>query len=416
MDEQKVENGIMAMEGIRVLEMSIGQVGPVGGAMLGDLGADIIKIEEPKSGDWGRYFQILGTKESAPPYAYWENNNRNKRSLAIDLKKEGARDVIYRLIKNCDVFLTNYRPAALEKLGMDYPSLSAHNPGIIYARATGYGTKGPDADLRVTDLAAQARGGIMTITSGSKGSPGRIGSGMADQLGGIFLAYGTLAALLVRERTGVGQEVDTSMLAGQMALGSVMLQLFLFRGDLSMSPNILAAQDRESANNPLFNYYQCKDGRWICISMPATDPVWPDFCSELGIQELEKDPRFDTHENRTSVNGRELIAILDRIFATRSSAEWVKVLRELIIPVAVVQNYAEVAFDPQVIENDYILDFEHPTAGNVKYVGLPVQLSKTPGRIRRPAPELGQHTEEILQQLGSYSWEEITELKEKGII
>lgn len=416
MDKQKVGNGIMALEGIRVLEMSIGQVGPVGGAMLGDLGADIVKIEEPKSGDWGRYFQILGTKEPAPPYAYWENNNHNKRSLAIDLKKEGARDVIYRLAKNCDVFLTNYRPAALEKLGMDYPSLSEHNPGIIYARATGYGTKGPDADLRVTDLAAQARGGIMSITSGSKGSPGRIGSGMADQLGGIFLAYGTLAALLARERTGVGQEVDTSMLASQIALGSVMLQLFLFRGDLSMSPNVLAAQDRESANNPLFNYYQCKDDHWICLSMPATDPVWPDFCRVLGIQDLEKDARFDSHENRTAINGRELIAVLDQIFATRPSAEWEKVLRELIIPVAVVQNYAEVASDPQVIANDYIVDFEHPTAGNVKYVGLPVQLSKTPGRIRRPAPELGQHTEEILQQLGSYSWEEITELKDKGIV
>jgi crotonobetainyl-CoA:carnitine CoA-transferase CaiB-like acyl-CoA transferase len=416
MDKKKVGNGIMAMEGIKVLEMSIGQVGPVGGAMLGDLGAEVVKIEEPKSGDWGRYFQILGTKEPKSPYAYWENNNRNKRSLAIDLKKEGARDVIYRLAKNCDVFLTNYRPVALEKLGMDYPSLSAHNPGIIYARATGYGTKGPDAGLRVTDLAAQARGGIMTITSGSNGSPGRIGSGMADQLGGIFLAYGTLAALLARERTGVGQEVDTSMLASQMALGSVMLQLFLFRGDLSLSPNVMAAQDRECANNPLFNYYQCKDDRWICISMPATDPVWPDFCRVLEIQDLEKDPRFDTHENRTAVNGRELIAVLDRIFATRSSAEWEKILRELIIPVAVVKNYAEVASDPQVIANNYIVDFEHPTAGDVKYVGLPVQLSKTPGRIRRPAPELGQHTEEILQSLGSYSWEEITGLKDKGII
>ena len=137
MDKQKAGNGNVALEGIRVLEMSIGQVGPVGGAMLGDLGADVIKIEEPKSGDWGRYFQVLGTKEPAPPYAYWENNNHNKRSLAIDLKKEGARDVIYRLARNCDVFLTNYRPASLEKLGMDYPSLSAHNPGIIYACAIG---------------------------------------------------------------------------------------------------------------------------------------------------------------------------------------------------------------------------------------------------------------------------------------
>lgn len=194
-----------------------------------------------------------------------------------------------------------------------------------------------------------------------------------------------------------------------------MLQLFLLRGDLSMTPNFLAAQDRETANNPLWNVYQCQDGRWVCLSMPATDYVWPDFCRALGLDELEKDPRFDSHENRTKINGRELIAILDRVLATKPSAEWVRLLEEM-MPVAAVQNYADVASDPQVLANDYVVDFEHPTAGRIKYVGLPVKLSKTPGRIRMPAPELGQHTEEILLEVGSYNWEEIAEMKNEGII
>lgn len=417
-ENKESKNGIMALDGIRVLELSIGQTGPVAGAMLGDLGADVIKIEEPTSGDWGRYLQIAGTKEATPPFAYWENNNRNKRSLALNLKKEGAKEIVYRLIRNCDIFLANYRPAALARLGLDYASLSQHNPQIIYASNTGLGRKGPESDSRLADLAAQARGGIMTVTSGSDGSPGRIGAGLADQVGAIFLAYGVLAALLARERTGMGQEVDVSLLGSQVGLGAIMVQLFLFKGDLSLSQNLLAAQDRSTANNPLWNIYRCQNDGWICLSMPATDFVWPEFCRALSLEELEKDPRFDSHENRTAINGRELIAILDRVFATKSNSDWINILKDQVplMPVGLVQNYADVVNDPQVIENDYVVDFKHPTVGWTKYVGHPVTLSKTPSSIRMPAPELGQHTEDILIEVGGYSWDEIAEMRNHEII
>ena len=198
----------MPLEGIRVIDASIFQAGPVAGAMLGDMGADVIKIEESASGDLGRYFQILGTDEPEPPFAYFESNNRNKKSLAINLKKDKAREVIYRLVKKSDVFLSNFRPSALERLGLDYASLFKHNPKVIYAMGNGYGTKGPHADQPALDLAVQARGGIMSITSGN---PGWVGGGMADQLTGLMLAYGIMTALFVRERTGIGQEVDVSI-------------------------------------------------------------------------------------------------------------------------------------------------------------------------------------------------------------
>jgi crotonobetainyl-CoA:carnitine CoA-transferase CaiB-like acyl-CoA transferase len=413
-NQEKVLNGRMPLEGIRVLDASIFQAGPVASALLGDMGADVIKIEEPTSGDLGRYFQILGTDEPEPPFAYFENNNRSKRSLAINLKKEKAREVIYRLAKRSDIFLSNFKASALERLGLGYDSLLKHNPRIIYAVGYGYGKKGPHADQPSLDLAAQARGGIMSITSGN---PGWVGGGMADQLTGLMLAYGIMTALFVRERTGIGQEVDVSMLGSQTFLGSIMLQLFLFRGDLSMEPNVLMGQNRGKVNNPLYNVYRCKDDRWICLAGVHTDPYWSVFCKATGLEDLEKDSRFDSHENRTKVNGRELIAILDEVFATKPSTEWVEILGQPeMMPVAQVQNYADVSSDPQVLANDYVVEVDHPTAGRVKVVGLPVKLSKTPGRIRSTAPELGQHTEEILLDVGGYSWEEISDLRNDGVI
>jgi len=199
-NQEEVRDYRMPLEGVRVLDASIFQAGPVATAMLGDMGADVIKIEESTSGDLGRYFKILGTDEPESPFAYFENNNRSKRSLAINLKKDKAREVIYRLAEQCDVFVSNFKSSALKRLGLDYDTLFKHNPKIIYAVGYGYGKKGPHSDQPALDLAAQARGGIMSITSGN---PGWVGGGMADQLSGLMLAYGIMTALFVRERTGV---------------------------------------------------------------------------------------------------------------------------------------------------------------------------------------------------------------------
>jgi CoA:oxalate CoA-transferase len=186
---------------------------------------------------------------------------------------------------------------------------------------------------------------------------------------------------------------------------------------LSMEPNVLMGQNREKVNNPLYNVYRCEDDRWICLAGVHTDPYWSVFCKATGLDELEGDSRFDSHENRTKTNGRELIAILDEVFASKPSTEWIEILGQAeMMPVALVQNYADVSSDPQVLANDYVVEVDHPTAGRVKVVGLPVKLSKTPGKVRSTAPELGQHTEEILLEVGDYSWEEISELRNDGII
>jgi crotonobetainyl-CoA:carnitine CoA-transferase CaiB-like acyl-CoA transferase len=400
----------MALEGIRVVDFSIGQLGPAATMMLADMGADVIKLEEPVSGDPGRYLHSIMGVNVALNF-YFENNNRNKRSVTVDLKTRAGKDIVYRLVEKADVFATNYRRSALARLGMEYQTLSGHNPKLIYAVGCGFGKKGADSDKPALDLAAQARGGIMSIVGEPGQPPSPVGVGLADQIGAGLLAYGIMLALFARERTGRGQEVDVSLLGGQAWLGSLALQEYLFYGK-ELGP--LGKVSRREVRNPLWNTYRARDGKWLCLSMLVSEPYWPDFCKAMGLEALENDSRFESHAAREE-NARELIALLDELFATATRDEWAKRLgrRELIWEP--VKDYGEVAADPQMQENEYIVDFDHPVYGPVKEVGLPVQLGQTPGKIRRPAPELGQHTEEVLLEAG-YSWEEIARLREEKVI
>lgn len=394
------------LDGICILDMTVGQHGPVATSMLADMGADVIKIENRVGGDSGRYMTAIMGAKVAQNF-YFENNNRGKRSLKVDLKKDRGKEIIHRLLEKYDVFVTNFREEAVTNLGMDYAALSQKNSRLIYAMGYGFGKEGPDRGRPALDLAAQARGGIWSISGEPGQPPPRIGAGMADQVGAGILAYGIMLALFTRERTGMGQEVNTSLLGSQVWLGSLSLQAYLFYGRTA-SP---VARDKSA--NPLWSIYQCRDGKWICLAMLGSDPYWREFCAAAEIEHLENDPRFKNHKAR-SQNAVELIKILDEQFGGRNREEWAKRFNKTDLIWAPANDYAEVAGDPQIAANDYVIDYDHPIHGQVKMVGLPVKLSRTPGGVQRPAPEFGQHTEEILVELG-YSWEEIENLNDAEV-
>jgi crotonobetainyl-CoA:carnitine CoA-transferase CaiB-like acyl-CoA transferase len=399
------------LEGIRVLDWTQWQMGTVATAMLADLGASVVHIENRVTGDGGRGLMAGGAL--ALPYgksAYFECNNRGKKGMTLDLLKEKGREVVYRLVKNSDVFVHNFRQGVPERLGLDYETLCQHNPSLVYAAASGYGPKGPEATEPAFDLIGQARSGIMSMVGEPDMPPLLIQGGVADQMGAIMTAYGILAALLVRERLGIGQMVDVSHLGSMMAFQGLTIGLRLYHGQE------LAKPSRKRASNPLWNYYPVKDGEWLTLGMLQSDRYWPTLCKGLGIEHLEKDPRFEIAAKRYE-NCEELITIMDEIFITKSASEWMKTLKEAgDIVCTPVQTISDLIDDPQVLTNDYIVDGNHEVLGPVKVIGIPIQLSKTPGAVKCEAPELGQHTEEVLIEIGGYSWEEIAELREEEII
>ena len=398
------------LEGIRVIDWTIWQQGPVATAMLGDLGADVIKIED-RRGDPGRGMsRIAGLSTGrSPGNFYFDTNNRNKRSLTVDLAQEEGKEIIYCLVGRSDVLVHNFRRGVPERIGMDYATLSKHNPKLIYATASGYGPKGADSTAPAFDRCGLARSGIMNTLGEPDMPPLMMMGGIADQTGAIMLAYAVLAALIARERLGVGQEVDVSQLGSMIYLQALNVAAALSLGQP------LPRRRRAEEGNPLSNHYQCKDGKWIALAMLQADRYWPTLCQTMGMQEHEKDPRFAAMDKR-SENCRAIIAIMDRVFATKTRKEWMTEFEKaggLIY--APVNDIQDVICDPQVLANGYITDFEHPERGKVRMVGVPLQLSKTPASIRSAAPELGQHTEEVLLELG-YDWEAITSLKDRGVI
>lgn len=401
------------LEGYRILDWTIWQQGPVATMMLADLGAEVIKIEERVGGDPGRgVMSIAGSTtggEGKRNY-YFEANNRHKKSIAIDLKRPEGREIVYRLVEKSDVFVQNFRKGVAAKLGLDYATLSRYNPKLIYASATGYGPKGPDAGEPSFDYMGLARSGIMMAVGEPDMEPQNITGGIADQMGAIMLAHGIVVALLARERYGIGQEVDTSHLGSMMALQGLNLACRLTLG------KEFKRFYRTKAVNPLWNHYKCQDGKWICLAMPQADRYWSDFCKALGLQELEHDPRFANMRVRGK-NAEALIAILDRVFATKPRDEWMRILKasgDFIY--TVVNSINDLPDDPQMIANEYIVDYDHPAWGPIKVVGSPLILSKTPADPRGAAPEFGEHTEQVLIDLLGYSWDEVARLKEAHVI
>lgn len=396
------------LEGLKVIDMGHFVAVPSAGAMLADWGADVLKIE-PIDGDAQRSFINLLLKFTGATVNWrFEIHNRNKKSMALNLKTEAGRDILYKLVKNADVFMTNYEQTAIKKLKMDYPVLSRINPGLIYAFITGYGTVGPDKDERGFDFAAAwARTGIQYLMTEPGSSPPNQRGGMMDRTVGTQMVAGICAALYNREKTGNGQELELSLYHSGVWTLAADLQVAL--GGVPLNQN-----DRKSVINPLWNNYQTRDGRWLQLAMLQSDLSWPGFCRALERPELENDPRFKSLEDRGE-NCAALIGILDEVFAIKDRAEWEDRLKKYDCIFGRIESPEEVINDPQAQANGFFSDVEHPEAGKVKYVTTPVKFSQNPAAIKTASPELGQHTEEILLELG-YSWDDIVELKDQGAI
>jgi len=403
-----------ALEGIRVLDLTIWQQGPMTTAMLADWGADVIKIEGPDSPDPGR---SVVRYEVTPggPNAYFETHNRNKRGIVLDLKTESGRRVFYRLVESADVVVQNFRPGVNDRLGIDYQTLSAINPRLIYCSASGFGLKGPDAERPALDPLAQARGGLMSVTGEPETPPTRTFAGFADQVSAFLLAYGIVLALFHRERTGEGQMVDGSLLQATIASQAFNIASYLMSGTYGGSP---IPRVSRRVTYPLWNHYKAKDGKWLMLAMAQVGRYWPVFRAamrEATGETLEPQEMSIDWIRYHAADLMQLVAKLDELFVTRTAQEWVDLFRQHDMLIEVVREYGDLASDPQVTENGMLTTLDHPAHGSLMTVAPAVNLSATPGRIQRPAPEFGQHTEEVLLEAG-FTWPEMEALRADGAI
>jgi len=400
------------LDGIRIIDWTIWQQGPVATQMLADLGAEVIKIEERERGDPGRGITAVAgssTVRSGRNY-YFEANNKHKKSIALNLKTPEAREIVHRLAKRSDVFVQNFRKGVAQRLGLGYADFATLNPRLIYASASGYGPEGPDSGEPSFDYLGQARSGIMNAVGSGSTAPTYVYGGIADQMGAIMLAYGVLAALFARERTGIGQEVDASHLGSMMALQGLNVVARTIMG------KEFPRNTRANAYNPLWNHYRCADDKWISLAMLQPDRYWKDFCEVIGKPELIGDPRFADTRARGK-NAAAVVAIFDEVFATRPRIEWMRTLKgrgDFIY--TIVNSVSDLPEDPQVRANDYVVDYDHPALGNLTLLGMPVKLSATPGEPRGHAPELGEHTELLLTEMLGYSWDDVARLREANVI
>ncbi len=401
------------LDGIRIIDWTIWQQGPVATQMLADLGAEVIKIEERERGDPGRGITAVAgsaTNKGGRNY-YFEANNKHKKSIALNLKQPEAREIVHRLAARSDVFVQNFRKGVAKRLGLGYTELAAINPRIVYASASGYGPEGPDSGEPSFDYLGQARSGIMNAIGSGTTTPTYVYGGIADQMGAIMLAYGVLAALFARERTGIGQEVDASHLGSMMALQGLNVVARTIMG------KEFPRNTRANAYNPLWNHYRCADDKWISLAMLQPDRYWKDFCEVIGKPELIEDPRFAEVKARGK-NAAAVVAIFDEVFATRPRDEWMSVLKgsrgDFIY--TIVNSVTDLPDDPQVRANDYVVDYDHPALGSVTLLGMPVKLGATPGEPRGHAPELGEHTELLLTEMLGYTWDDVARLRDANVI
>lgn len=403
----------MALEGVRVIDLTQWVAGPHGTQWLADLGAEVIKIEDPATGgDPSRTSQERGLwAEPTKPgmSGIFQHMDRNKKSCAINLKRAEGKRLLYALIKNSDVFATNIRPRAQAALGVDYETVREQNPRIIYVHLSGYGNEGPAADRPAFAPQVLARSGFLSGLGEPDAPPVFPPPGLTDHVAGLIAAMGVIAALYVRERAGIGQRVDTSLLAAATDMSCSDITSALLYG------RARPRRSRKAPANPLYNSYQTKDGKWLIISYFESDRTWSALCRMLDMGELEHDPRFNSHEKRAQ-NAVACTATLDEAFARLTFDQWSERVAEEDIAWEVVRTFAEVGDDPQFLANGLIRDFDHPYVGKTKLLGMPLRLSATPGGLRTVAPELGQHTVEVLAEVVGLSGEDLARLKEDGVI
>lgn len=393
-----------SLSGVRIIDLSRMLAGPYGAMLLGDLGAEVIKVEKPGSGDETRG---MGQHHKDGESAYFISINRSKKSLSLDLTHDKGRQVIYDLVKVCDVVFDNYRPGALEKLGCDYETLKSINPRIISCSISAFGHTGPYKDMPAYDLILQAMGGAMSITGEPGRPPVRMGIPMGDLAGGMFAAYAVAAALYARGKTGLGQKIDVSLLDCQVSLLTYVAQYYLFSGEI---PKPIGSGHQSVVP---YGAFKTKD-IYIVISI-FVEKFWVKLCKVLGDEALASDPRFDTHLKRHQ-NRDQLIPILEELFQKKGGYEWLELLNEEGIPAGPINTVDRVLSDPQVLARHMVVDIDHPKCGPIKMVGNPIKMSGSDDKGYEASPTLGQHTQEILSDLLGYSKAKIEELRKEGVI
>jgi len=392
-----------ALTGLTVLDLTRVLSGPFATMTLADLGADVVKIEQPGTGD--------DTRQWGPPFqgdeaAYFLSVNRNKRSLAVDLKLTDGLALVRDLARRADVVVENFRPGTAARLGLGYDDLSADNPGLVYASISGYGQTGPDSHRAGYDAIAQARSGIMSVTGEADGPPVRVGVSSADLVAGMWAVIGILAALRERDRSGQGQWVDISLLDGSVSWLTYVAAGYFATG---------TRPPRYGSAHPTIAPYQgfaTKDGELMLAV--GNDAIWRRFAPVAGLDDLVDDPRFATNPLRVS-HRDELLPLVADAMASRTSAQWVEVLDAAGVPVGPIQTVDEVVTDPQVLARGMVGEVEHPTAGTLRTIGCPVRLTATPPQVRTAPPLLGQHTDDVLAELGVDA-ERLTALRASGAV
>jgi formyl-CoA transferase len=379
----------LPLQGVRVLDVSQVMAGPFCSMLLADMGADVIKIEPPDGGDQTR--RAMGFKLKGNDSLGFFNLNRNKRSLALNLKGKAARDVFHRLVETADILIENYRPGVTKRLGIDYATLSKINPRLIYASISGFGQTGPWSQRPGFDLIAQAMAGVMSITGQPDGPPTKAGVPVSDIGCALFAVYGILSAFIGRQVTGRGQYVDASLFEAAIAFSIWDISEYWGTGRV---PTPLGTANRFSAP---YQAVKAKGGYFVMGA--NSNRLWQTLCEVLARSDLAADARLATIAGRLA-NRLTLIEELEKTFAARTAAEWIDILLAAGIPAGPILNYAEALASEHAKAREAVMEFEHPVEGKVKSIGFPVKLSETKQRVRRHPPLLGEHNDEILSELG----------------
>jgi len=398
------------LEGVKIVELAHWVAVPAAMAILSDWGASVVKIEDPRTGDAARGLAGMGIYPfPLPTSTVFEMDNRNKRSIALDLRSDKGRAVVYRLAEDADVFATNFEPAVLKRFGLEYDDLAQVNRRLVYLSLSGYGERGPERERPGYDYSAYwARSGIMATLGEPDAPPVGPRPGIGDHATSMMITGAVTAALLYREKTGLGQKVSTALVhCGMWQLGADITTTAITGQEIPRT-------SRRAPGNVLAGYYETGDGQWIQLAMPQADRYWPTFCRAIGRLDLERDPRFSSLAARRE-NAAVLVAILDGIFLTKTRAAWGTLLDSHGCVWGKIQATVEVVADEQLWENGFLTKVEHASLGEITLIAAPGTFSRTPGAVRSAAPETGQHTEEVLLEAG-YSWDDLADLKEGGAI
>lgn len=394
----------LPLSGIRVLDLTHVLAGPYCTQILGDLGAEVIKIERPGVGDQTR---------KMPPYfinqqsAYFLAVNRNKKSLTLDLKAPEGREIFYGLTKKADVVMNNFTPGTMEKLGLGYEALKKINPRIVWASVTGYGQTGPYRDRPSYDIIVQAMGGVMSYTGEPDGPPVRCGIPIGDLGGSVFAVIGILSALVSRSVTGEGRTVDISMLDVQIALHTYRAKYFFVGGEVAKPVGTAHV-----SNVPL-RAYRTKDSYLVIEAF--MDHFWRNLCRAMGMESLATDPRFDSRVKRLE-HREEVDKILEEVFLQKTTEEWLNLFYELEIPSGPINTLDKALMDPQILSRNMVIEMDSPHTGKMKDVGNPIKMSGVDKQAYLPPPLLGEHSEKILKEILAYPPEKISDLRGKNII